>query len=175
MSKVSKNIDSVIPKGKSWVDHAEKTQLVHGDHDSVKMHAIVVFQIGNQLYGSPIHDVKEVVKAPDISPIPQTQDYILGVANVRGSVISIVDTESRVSASPAMTPKDSDFILVINSEEFQVGILVKTVPKTVMIEEPSINKSASVLQNLTEDDDFIVGIAKHEDQMIFLVDILKMI
>ncbi|MEO9475357.1 MAG: chemotaxis protein CheW [Cyclobacteriaceae bacterium] len=175
MSKPSQNTNSLIPEGKSWVDHAEKTQLVHGTQDTIKKEAIVVFQLGDQQYGAPIHDVKEVVNAPDISPIPQTQDYILGVTNVRGSVISIVDAESRVSTSPAKTPNHTAFVLVINSEEFQAGILVKTVPKTVMIEEPSINKSASVLQNLTEDDEFIVGIAKHEDQMIFLVDILKMI
>ncbi|MEP0367964.1 MAG: chemotaxis protein CheW [Cyclobacteriaceae bacterium] len=164
-----------MPEGKSWVDHAEKTELVHGTQDSVKKVAVVVFLLGNQQYGVPIHDVKEVVNAPDISPIPQTQDYILGVANVRGSVISIVDAESRVSSSSTKDAKNTGFVLVINSEEFQAGIKVKTVPKTVMIEEPSINKSASVLQNLTEDDEFIIGIAKHEDQMIFLVDILKMI
>ena len=52
---------------------------------------LVVFPVGDEEYAMEIDEIKEVVPAPKLAPIPQTEKYVLGVGNVRGTVLAILD------------------------------------------------------------------------------------
>ncbi|WP_258102979.1 chemotaxis protein CheW [Marinoscillum sp. MHG1-6] len=163
-------------KDASWVEHAESMVLDYGQDQSGEKEekiSIVVFQVGEELYGTPISAVKEVVRAPQISPIPQTEDYILGVTNVRGNIVAVLDAEMRITKSEIDNSKQ--FLVVLSDENIKLGMLIGSVPFTININKSSINQSTSVIHNLTEEDKFVTGLIKHEDKMIFLIDLVKMI
>ena len=146
---------------------------------------LIVFKLGNEEYALPIDQIKEVVLTPRISKIPQTPDYIKGVANIRGNVISILDLEERfgllTSAGNGKAGDDeveaeesSNYTLVIESEEYKIGILVKEVPNTLSVNPAEIDSTSNIVQHSSLDENAINGIVKLEDRMIILIDILKM-
>lgn len=168
--------DTQLPGNTTWVEHAENLAKVFGHDDQqekIERESVVVFQVGEENYGTPISNVKEIVKAPPISTIPQTSPYLVGVTNVRGNIIAVLDAQMRISGSTTATAKN--FLLVINNENIKLGILVESVPFTITVDKKSINNSTNVIQNLSEEDKFVSGLVKHENKMVFLINVLKMI
>ena len=147
---------------------------------------LIVFKLGHEEYALPIDQIKEVVLTPRISKIPQTPDYIKGVANIRGNVISILDLEERFGLLASQSngnakddqqgenEESSNYTLVIESEEYKIGILVKEVPNTLSVNGAEIDSTANIVQHSSLDESAINGIVKLENRMIILIDILKM-
>lgn len=143
---------------------------------------LVVFKLVGEEYALPIEQIKEVVLTPKISKIPQTPDYIKGVANIRGNVISILDLELKFGLSSKTNSQTGDvaenlsgnYTLVIESEAYKIGILVKEVPNTLTVGESNIDSSANIIQYSTFDENAISGVVKIDDRMIILTDVVKM-
>ena len=137
---------------------------------------LIVFKLGDEEYALQIDQIKEVVLTPGIAKIPQTPSYIKGVANIRGNIIAIVDLENKFNLSTD-NKDDSErgnYTLVVESESFKIGILVKEVPNTLTVAEKDIDKSSTVLQYSNLDQDCIKGIVKSGERMIIMVDMIKM-
>lgn len=134
---------------------------------------LIIFKLGEEEYALNIDQIKEVVLTPGIAKIPQTPNYIKGLANIRGNVIAIVDLEKKFNLSDDDTQK-GNYTLVVESDSFKIGILVKEVPNTLTVEEKDIDNSSSILQYSSLDQDCIRGIVKSGERMIILVDMIKM-
>lgn len=139
---------------------------------------LIVFKLGQEEYALPIDQIKEIVLTPRISAMPQTPDYVKGIANIRGNVISILDFEEKFGlhgASKKIADNDgTNYTLVIESEEYQVGVLVREVPNTLSVLSSKIDSSANIMQHSTLDESVIKGIVKEKDRMIILIDVLLM-
>lgn len=134
---------------------------------------LIIFKLGDEEYALNIDQIKEVVLTPGIAKIPQTPNYIKGLANIRGNVIAIVDLEKKFNLGQSDTQK-GNYTLVVESDSFKIGILVKDVPNTLTVEEKDIDNSTSILQYSSLDQDCIRGIVKSGERMIILVDMIKM-
>ena len=138
---------------------------------------LIVFKLGSEEYALHIDQIKEVVLTPNISQIPQTPDYIKGVANIRGNIIAIMDLEQRfglVSEGDGEDGRSANYSLVVESEKFKIGILVKEVPNTLAVNASEIDSSANIIQSSSIEDSCINGIVKMDDRMIIMVDMFKM-
>jgi len=135
---------------------------------------IIVFKLGSEEYGLYIDQIKEVVLTPYITKLPEVADFVKGVANIRGNVISILDLEERFRIN-----KNSEnygkYTLVVASEEFKIGILVKEVPNTLSVSESSIEKSENFKATSTMGEDYIMGVVRMNGRLIILIDIYKVI
>lgn len=139
-----------------------------------KMIQIVVFRLGDEDYALQIDQIKEVVRTPSVTPMPQSPKYIRGVANIRGNIIAIVDLEERFGlATRSLVDGDSrgHYTLVVESEDFKMGILVRDVPNTLAIGESSIDTTMMS----SDDQGYIRGIVKVEKRLIILIDIFRII
>lgn len=134
---------------------------------------LIIFKLGGEEYALNIDQIKEVVLTPGIAQIPQTPDYIKGVANIRGTIIAIVDLNEKFKVGEE-NDNIGRFTLVVESEEFKIGILVKEVPNTLTVGEKEIERNLSVLQYSDLDEECINGIVKKGDRMIIIVDMMKM-
>jgi len=148
-----------------------------GDKDNGRMVQLIVFKLGEEEYALQIDQIKEVVLTPGIAKIPQTPSYIKGVANIRGNIIAIVDLENKfnlLNDANGDQKNKGNYTLVVESESFKIGVLVKEVPNTLTVSEKDIDKSSTVLQYSNLDQDCIQGIVKSEERMIIMVDMIKM-
>ena len=137
---------------------------------------LIIFKLGNEEYALHIDQIKEVVLTPNIAKVPQTPSHVKGVANIRGNIISIVDLEERFGL---LKPEEveatmGNYTLVVESEEFKLGILVKEVPNTLTVRENDIDSNSTVLQYSNLDQHCIMGIVKSGERMIIMIDMIKM-
>ena len=86
----------------------------------------VTFKLGNEIYGVNVMQVREVLRYTDIAPVPGAPSYVLGIINLRGNVVTVIDTRARFGIPPAEVT-DNTRIMIIESEKHVIGILVDSV------------------------------------------------
>ena len=140
---------------------------------------LIVFKLGEEEYGINIDQIKEVVITPNITQMPQTPNFVKGVANIRGNIIGIVDLEEKFGIAKGISTDDvnrvSNYTLVVESEQIKVGILVKEVPNTLTVKSSNIEQNVSIIHDKNVDSDFIDGLVKLENRLIILINILKVL
>ena len=137
---------------------------------------IVVFKLGQEEYGLHIDQIKEVVITPNITRMPQTPAYVRGVSNIRGNVIAIFDLEARFNLTRAQSSlQGNKYTLVVESEDIKMGLLVNEVPNTVTVNANDLDESVSIIGDVHAESNYIKGIIKHNERLIILIDIFKVI
>ena len=136
---------------------------------------IIVFKIGQEEYGLHIDQIKEVVLTPNVTPVPEVESYMKGVANVRGNIISIIDLELRFGVGKSSNENLGKYTLVVASDEYKMGILVKEVPNTLNISASEIEEAQNIIGEGASSGQYINGIIKLKDRLIVLIDIFKVL
>ncbi|MGZ4043236.1 MAG: chemotaxis protein CheW [Bacteroidia bacterium] len=146
-------------------EHSERMQLI-------------IFKLGSEEYGLSIDQIKEVVLTPRIARMPQTSEHIKGVANIRGNIIAIMDLEQKFGLTKnelAANNSSSNYTLVVESDEYKVGVLVKEVPNTLSINVSDIDTASNFVQYTSLDSNSVIGVVKSGERMIILIDMIKLI
>lgn len=156
------------------------TKEVKGkDEAIVGTQQIIVFRQGSEEYAIHINQIKEVVLTPNITKMPQSPSYVKGVANIRGNIIGIIDLEEKFGIKDFTTTEEanqaSNYTLVVESDEYKVGILVSEVPNTLSVKTDSIEQSLNIVHDSKMDSDYIQGIVKLESKLVILIDIFKIV
>jgi len=134
-----------------------------------------VFKLGQEEYGLHIDQIKEVVITPNITRMPQTPSYVMGVANIRGNVIAIFDLEDRFNLTRNIQKQGSKYTLVVEGEDVKMGLLVNEVPNTVSVNTADFDESVGIINDANAETNYIKGIIKTDDRLIILIDIFKVI
>jgi purine-binding chemotaxis protein CheW len=136
---------------------------------------LIVFRLGGEEYALVIDQIKEVVITPKVSRIPLTPPYIRGVANIRGNILAILDLEARFGLPQTEAEGTHHYTLVVASEEFKMGILVKEVPNTLTVTEKDIDLSPGLLNDGSAESGYIKGIVRAGNRIIILIDAFRVI
>lgn len=129
----------------------------------------LTFTLKSQLYGVPIATVREINRVTEITPVPQTPEFVSGVINLRGKVIPVVNLRMRFGFERCEHTKQT-CIIVIEGEAGQVGMIVDSV-SGVMDFDASQIEPPPVLGN-QEKMGFVIGMGKNEQNVVILVDIV---
>lgn len=145
------------------------------DNQAIDKHQLIVFKLGAEEYAIHIDQIKEVVLTPRVTKMPQTPAYVKGVTNIRGSIMAIVDLEEKFGIQTDQPSKKeaSNYTLVAESKDFNVGILVKEVPNTLTVMASDIDETVNVVQNTAEHGNYMLGIVKIEDRLVILIDLFQ--
>ena len=138
---------------------------------------LIIFKLGSEEYGIKIEQVKEVTITPKITPMPKTPGFIRGVTNIRGEIIAVVDLEEKFNIRKTEKEERSKhtYTLVVERENFTIGIIVKEVPQTLTLSASQIDKSPTLLHDFHINEKFIDGIGKVGNRLIILLDIHKIL
>lgn len=132
----------------------------------------VTFVLMEETYGINVMQVQEVLRVTEIAPVPGAPAYVLGIINLRGNVVTVIDTRIRFGL-PTVEMDDASRIIVIESEKQVVGILVDAVAEVVELRENEIDPAPNVG---TEDSSrYIQGVAARGDGLLILVDLNKLL
>lgn len=139
---------------------------------------LIVFKLGEEEYGISIDQIKEVVFTPHITRMPQMPSYVKGVANIRGNILAIVDLKKKFGLESQETDTEdpsSNYTLVVESQDFNIGILVKEVPNTLTVSSSDIDETVNVVQDTQEELNYIKGIVKVSERLIILIDVFAVV
>ena len=140
---------------------------------SAQLHQYCVFRSGPELYCIPIDIVKEVVVSPPSTMVPQLPTYITGMVNVRGNIYGILDLNEFLNEDAK--EEENPYLLLLDHDEYQMGISIPTVPDTIMVDESEIEDLPTSRLKSATGQKFLKGIIKKDDKMIVIFDILNML
>ena len=132
----------------------------------------VTYKLGEETYGINVMQVQEVLRHTEIAPVPGAPDYVLGIINLRGNVVTVIDTRSRFGL-PSSDISDNTRIVIIESDDQVVGILVDSVAEVVYLRSSEIDSAPNV--GTEESAKFIQGVSNRDGQLLILVDLNKLL
>jgi purine-binding chemotaxis protein CheW len=136
--------------------------------DVVTSQQVVCFKIGNEEYGVDILLVQEILKLPSITKLPKSVPYIMGVIDLRGKVIPIVDLSKKFKMD-VHKESESNRAIVVDIGGKQVGLAIDSVSHVVRINSGDIEPPPPVVKGISGR--YIVGIAKLENGFVVILDI----
>jgi purine-binding chemotaxis protein CheW len=132
---------------------------------------VVGFQIGRETYGIPIQSLNEIVRVPEITAVPDAPDYMEGVINLRGKIVSVIDLRKRFhQKQPAAGRKNR--ILVVEHKGRLCGLIVDSASEVIKIAPSEIEPATSVFQ---ADSNSITGLGKYKGRLIVLLDVAHLL
>lgn len=132
----------------------------------------VTFKLGKEYYGLPIENVLSIEKPSKTTRIPNAPDYVIGLINLRGDVIPVVDLRTKLGMEKKQVDKDSR-IIIIKEKEMVVGLMVDSSKDVLDIDEENVDKPPTDESNTIID--YISGIGKKDERLIFILNSLKLL
>jgi purine-binding chemotaxis protein CheW len=132
----------------------------------------MTFHIGEATYGLEIRIVTEIIGIHPITPVPDMPDYVLGIINLRGKVIPVIDLRLRFRLKP-LAYNDRTCIIVVDMLDVTVGFIVDSVSEVVNIEDSQIEAPPDVGGSLHNR--YLSGIGVTEDGAKLILDCEKLL
>lgn len=131
---------------------------------------MVGFTVANELFGVNILMVQEIIKDLMITPIPDAPDFVVGVINLRGNIIPVLDLHERLKLSANRTRQsEKSWILILNIGDRVTGFVVDGVTRVIKVQANMIKPPPElVVQGL--DSDYIRGVCKQDQQLLTILD-----
>jgi purine-binding chemotaxis protein CheW len=133
---------------------------------------LVGFRIGRETFGVPIDLVHEIVRIPEITAVPESPDYVEGVINLRGKIVSVVDLRKRFGETEIVSHKKNR-ILVAEVEGKMVGLIVDAASEVLKVPPSEIEAPPSMFQE--GDVQYVTGVGKLQGRLIIVVDLTKVL
>ncbi|WP_407331403.1 chemotaxis protein CheW [Enterovibrio sp. 27052020O] len=129
------------------------------------------FLIDDEEYGLNILDVKEVRGWSDIRKLPNSESYLLGVLELRGEYIPIIDLRQRFNMAPSVLSKTTVVVIVRNAKGQSLGIIVDAVAEVYQLSASQIKAAPSFVKI---DERFIEGIASVSGKHVVLIQLERL-
>ncbi|HTQ98178.1 MAG TPA: chemotaxis protein CheW [Candidatus Acidoferrum sp.] len=133
---------------------------------------LVGFRIGEETYGVQIGSVREIVRVPEITAVPNAPDLIEGVINLRGKIIPVMDLRKRFG-SPAIQSDKKNRILVVELENRLLGLIVSSASEVLKIPPSEIEPPGAVFAE--GESSYVTGVGKLKGRLVILLDIARLL
>ncbi len=133
---------------------------------------IVGFRIGRETYGVPITLVHEIVRLPEITPIPDAEDCVEGVINLRGKIIPVIDLRKRFGQKE-VTATAKNRILVTEVDKRRIGLIVDSASEVLKIPPSDIETPPTALQEAQAN--CVTGVAKLQGRLVILLELARLL
>lgn len=127
---------------------------------------ILVFEIGGQRYGLPVEDVRELLRAVTVTPLPHAPAVVEGVVNVRGTLVPVLDVRRRFRL-PARAPAHTDLLLLAVAAGRQVALRVDRAVELASLDAGAIDQAEAVLPGV----EYLAQVAKCPDGLVLIHDL----
>jgi purine-binding chemotaxis protein CheW len=140
----------------------------HGSSDR----QLVIFKIAGEEFGVDINEVKEIIRWEDVTRIPNTESYIKGVINLRGSIVVVNDLAMKLGL-PSKDVDDDTRILVVEVNGNTVGMVVDSATEVLHIEGEKVQDAPEMITSGI-DQNYIDGVGVlDEKRLLTLLDLSK--
>lgn len=138
--------------------------------DSNQVDRFLEFSLGVEDYAIPLLMVKEVISIPETTPIPKAPKHFIGLMNLRGQVISIVDLRNKLTIKPKEETSDSA-VIIVDFQGINIGVIVDSINRVLAFSTNEIQEMPEL--NSQVKSDYIRGVYKKEDGLTVLLDLAK--
>jgi len=133
---------------------------------------IVGFQVGRETYGVPITSLHEIVRVPEITAVPDAPDFLEGVINLRGKIVSVMDLRKRFGQKQAAIKKQNR-ILVVEHQGRLAGLIVDSASEVLKISADAVEAPPAAFQEGGLN--CVTGLGKVAGRLVVLLDMSKLL
>ncbi|MBQ3670198.1 MAG: chemotaxis protein CheW [Treponema sp.] len=137
---------------------------------------LVTFQLGEELYGVDIMDVKEIVKVCAVRPIPNAPYYVEGIFNLRSEIIPVINLHKRFQIKKLeQTDEESEFeggFIILNIDDNKIGIIIDKIARVVAINTDEIKAPPQMISGIGTE--YISGVIRQESRYLIMLDIRRL-
>jgi len=140
----------------------------HEPRTSDRDDRISVVEINSVLFGVNILKSREVVPLPDITPVPNTEEFVIGVFNLRGDIYSLIDISS-VLGMPPKPVLESDMVIILDGKDLTFGVLTDRIHGVRSLNDVKITPAHGIVSKQMEE--FVSGVISEKSSDIYILDI----
>ena len=130
---------------------------------------LITFILGEEKYGLDMLNVRELISFPEgLTRIPRMPDFIVGMFNLRGLVIPVMDLRKKFNM-PGEERHEFSVIIIVDVQNKNIGLTVDAVSDVIFVKEGDLQDTSELAVNV--ETKFIKGVAKTKDEMVILLDI----
>ena len=137
---------------------------------------LLTFLLDNEVYGTDISQIQEVLEYRKVTPVPRTPDFLLGVINLRGRVVPVVDLRRQFDMLVSDVTVNTCIIIVdvvLDGEKTPLGILADAVKEVIELSMDQINPAPRIGSRINTR--FISGLGKHDDEFVIILNLPRVI
>lgn len=127
------------------------------------------FNVGKEHYAIPLLTVREVIGLPEITPVPFTPNYFLGIMNLRGQIISVVDLRLKLGFAAGKNTSETA-IIICDLGTTSLGVVVDSINAVVAPKENEISPKPDIQSSRSTD--YITGVFQRDKDLILLIDMV---
>lgn len=132
----------------------------------------VTFKLAKETYAINVMQIREVLRYTAIAPVPGAPHYVLGIINLRGSVVTVIDTRTRFGL-PQGEITDNTRIVILETSTHTIGVLVDSVAEVVYLNQSEIESTPHVGND--ENSKYIQGVCNKNGTLLILIDLDKLL
>lgn len=129
----------------------------------------ICFNLAEEQFAIPLLAVKEVIKLQEVTSVPQMPHHILGIFNLRGQVITVMDLRKKLNLPTAQTSETA--IMILNFGKNLLGVVVDSVNFVQTVQSSEMQEKPMSLAGAASNS--VVSVFRREDQLILVLDIAK--
>jgi len=152
------------------VVNKQKDQKNDTGNDENQVLQLVGFVVGEEEFAIPILTIQEIIKPIEHTRVPRTPSHVLGVFNLRGSVIPLIDLRMKFGV-PAIKTDDMRYIVLRDGEEI-AGFVIDRLNQAIRIDR---NKIDPAPEATTQEKSLIEGVGKQDDKIITILRVSKLL
>ena len=131
----------------------------------------IEFSLGKEDYAIPLLMVREVISVPDTTPIPKSPTHFLGIMNLRGQVISVVDLRKKLKVDAKQDKEEA--VIIVDIGGMNIGVVVDSINKVLAFSQEEVSVMPEVENQINTQ--YIFGVYKKEHSLTVLLDIAKVL
>lgn len=151
----------------------EQNVSIQNTESAVELLQLVAFQLGGENFGVDIMQVQEIIRMPEITRIPQSPDYVVGVINLRGKIIVVINLGMRFGLTSKELDDDSR-IIVVEVDNHVLGMVVDSVSEVLRLPSEDVEPAPEVIKAKINAD-YLKGVGKLSDRLLILLDLEKVL
>ena len=137
---------------------------------------LVTFQLGEEIYGVDIMDVKEIVKTQAIRPIPNAPYYVEGIFKLRSEIIPVINLHKRFHLSKLVVEdeneEDEGGFIILNIDGNKIGIIIDRIARVVTINTDEIKEPPQMLSGIGTE--YIQGVYRQDNNYLIILAIRRL-
>jgi len=155
-------------------EHMEENREASVETQEAQLNKYVTFKSGNEYFGLKIEYVNEIIVIQEITQIPESEDYVKGLINLRGKIIPVIDVRIRFKQEPKEY-NDRTCIVVVNVKDMVVGLIVEQIAEVVEITDDNILDTPTLGHEDKMQNQYVYGVGKVGDNVKLLLDPEKLL
>jgi purine-binding chemotaxis protein CheW len=133
---------------------------------------LVTFQLGEELYGINIMDVKEIVRVQEVRALPNAPAYVEGIFNLRGEIIPIINLHKRFHIKKVYSSEEDELLsgfIIIEIDGMKLGVIIDRISRVVSVEKESIQPPPQMLTGIGAE--YIQGVVRQVEGYLIILNI----